>query len=64
MFLTIIGTIIGIFMAAIGIGWLWDMLAQWRLSRQRPFPQPYWFIQWKWTIIQIYQKLTRRRYKQ
>ena len=64
MFLTIMATVIGIVTLIIGFGWLWDMLAQWRLSRQRPFPQPYWFIRGKWTVIQIYQKLTRRQYKQ
>jgi hypothetical protein len=48
------------FIMSIGIGWLWDITAQWRLSRQRSCPQPYWFIRWKWTAIQLYQKLHQR----
>ena len=60
MFLMFIGTIVAIFTITIGIGWLWDRIAQWRLSSQRPSPQPLWFIRWKWTVIQLYQKLRQR----
>ena len=55
-FFAIMITVITMYMVAIGIGWLWAYTAQWRGSRQLPFPQPYWFIRWKWTAIQIYQK--------
>ena len=60
-------------MLSIGLGWLRAITDEWRLrkprsplrnkSRSRPPAKPRWYVQWKWTAIQLYQKLTRRRYK-
>lgn len=68
-------TIITAYMSAIGIGWLWARTAQWRELRKQSrwcdrhlqttwrIQVQWWWINAKWTVIQIYQKLTRRRYK-
>jgi hypothetical protein len=60
MFLMFTGTTIAILTITIGFGWMWDRVAQWRLSRQRSCSQSLWFIRFKWTMIQLYQKLMHR----
>ncbi len=68
MFIIMLGTTIGIFMAAIGIGWLWANTAQWRELRKQSrwcdrhlqttwrVRLQFWLIDFKWTAIQLYQK--------
>ena len=55
-------SIITIATITITIGWL-DRIQVWRIRRPFLSRAPLWWIRSKWTVIQIYQKFTHRRYK-